>query len=323
MGRIVILVTVKFLKHQITNKTMDKLPIKFSTEVKYALDKGLPIVALESTIISHGLPRPQNFETACKLEEIVSSQNVVPATIAIIDGVINIGLSRQQLELFSNNDAVNKVSCADIAYTVSHKFTGSTTVAATMAIASHVGIEVFATGGIGGVHKEAEKDFDISADLYEFAKSKVLVVASGAKAILDIPKTLEVLESQSVPVLCYQSDYFPAFWSASSGILAQLRTNTVLDIVSTWKIQNIIFPSCGMLIANPVSKNTEIKNHEIDMYISKAVNMAKKTSIKGKEVTPFILKKLAEFTMGKSLICNQSLIYGNALLAAKIAKYNN
>jgi pseudouridine-5'-phosphate glycosidase len=294
--------------------------LKFSNEVKNAKLRNLPIVALESTIITHGMPYPENLNTAMLVEKAVRENGAIPATIAVIEGVINVGMSDEQLEFISTNSNTSKLSRADLAVCLSNKKTGSTTVAATMIVAKLGGIEVFATGGIGGAHQGSELNFDISSDLYELSKTPVNVVCSGPKAILDIPKTLETLETLGVPVITYKQDNLPAFWSSSSELKSPLRMDDITQIAQAFILRKNLGIDGGQLIANPIPIEKEIPNNEISTFIKKALKAAIKLEIEGKALTPFLLKKVSELTKGRSLEANVELIINNASLAAKIAK---
>ena len=295
------------------------LPIKFSDEILNAKDRKLPMVALESTIITHGMPYPQNLTTAIEVEEIVRKHKAVPATIAIINGEISIGLSKSQLTQLAKATDARKLSRADLPLCLSSKKTGSTTVAATMICAKLANINVFATGGIGGVHRNASETMDISADLNELSKTNVSIIAAGPKAILDIPKTLEVLETLGVPVISYQNDQIPAFWSRESGCKASIKINKLHEIAAFIKSRNLIGLNGGCLITNPVPKKDEISLEIIVPIIEKATNYAEKNKISGKALTPFLLTKIFELTNGKSLKTNISLIKNNAKVAAKLS----
>ena len=290
-----------------------------SDEVKAALSARAPVVALESTIITHGMPYPQNVETARLVENTVRKNGATPATIAVIDGRLKIGLSDAELEALGQAKDVAKLSRADIAVCIARGGTGATTVAATM-IAAHVaGIEVFATGGIGGVHKGAEESFDVSADLRELAKTPVTVVAAGAKAILDLPKTLEVLETNGVPVIVVGQNDFPAFWSRSSGLSAPLRLDTAAEIAAAHRTRSALGLEGGQLIANPIPETAEILAETLAPLIAQATQEAEAQGIKGKDVTPFLLQRLFELTDGTSLEANIALVLNNARLASEIA----
>lgn len=298
---------------------MNKPLLQLSDEVRTALNSGQGVVALESTIITHGMPFPQNRDTALSVEQAVRDGGAIPATIAILEGQITVGLSEAQLnELAQIQDAM-KLSRADLAMSLSQQANGSTTVAATMIIAHLAGINVFATGGIGGVHQGAELSFDISADLQELSKTPVSVICAGAKAILDLPKTLEVLETLGVPVLAYQQDNLPAFWSRDSGLIAPLRADSINDIVSFMHARDSLQLNGGVLIANPVPEAYEIPQPEMATIIAQAIKESQQAGITGKAVTPWLLGRIVELTDGKSLTTNQALINNNARLAADLA----
>ncbi|MFW5800098.1 MAG: pseudouridine-5'-phosphate glycosidase [Spirochaetota bacterium] len=294
--------------------------IKIKKEVKEALDNSQPVISLESTIISHGMPYPDNVETALKLEEIAYNKGVIPATIAIIDGIIHIGLEKEEIEKLAKAENVAKVSRRDFPYVISHKLTGATTVAGTMIASNMVGIKVFATGGIGGVHRGAELSFDISADLREFSLTPVVVVSAGAKAILDLNKTMEVLESFGINVLGYKTQVFPAFYSQSSGIKLNTLVNNPKEIAETFKASLDMGFESGLLIANPIPKEDEIPNEVIEDYINTAINEMKKEKISGKDTTPYLLSKIVELSDGKSLKANISLVKNNVALASEVSK---
>ena len=295
------------------------IPMSFSPEVSEAMKLGTPIVALESTIISHGMPYPQNVETARLVEAEVRANGAAPATIAVIDGVLCIGLDDAQLEMFGQADGVAKLSRADIAACLASGGTGATTVAATMIAAHHAGISVFATGGIGGVHRGADQTFDISADLPELAQTPVTVVAAGAKAILDLPKTFEVLETYGVPVIAFGQDELPAFWSRSSGIPAPLRMDSAEEIARAHQMRGLLDLPGGQLVANPIPVEAEIAASELAPVIEAALKEAESQGITAKEVTPFLLDRMYQMTEGRSLTANIALVLNNARLAAKIA----
>ena len=288
--------------------------------VAEALTKKAPIVALESTIITHGMPWPQNLDMAKSVESCVREAGATPATIAVIDGVLKIGLSAADLTQLAQTKNAAKLSRADLALCVAQKKTGATTVAATMIAANFAGISVFATGGIGGVHRGAENSFDISADLRELALTPVTVVAAGAKAILDIPKTLEVLETYGVPVICYRSDVFPAFWSARSSYPASLRIDEAKEIALAHKMRAELGLSGGQLVANPIPLGDQIPESEIDPVIAEALTEAAQQKIIAKAVTPFLLSRVFDLTQGRSLTANIALVLNNARLAAQIAQ---
>lgn len=278
-----------------------------------------PIVALESTIITHGMPYPQNLETARIIENDIREAGATPATIAIMNGAIHVGLTDNELEDLAQAKDVMKLSRADLAFGVSSGRTGATTVAATMIYANLAGIEVFATGGIGGVHRGAENSFDVSADLTELGKTPVIVVGAGAKAILDMPKTLEILETGGVPVVTYGQDEFPAFWSASSSLPSPLRADSADEIARAFETRKALNIEGGMLVANPVPQADEIPADIMAPFIAQAISEADAQGISAKEVTPFLLQRIFELTDGKSLTCNIALVRNNARLAAKIA----
>ncbi|MDH3264613.1 MAG: pseudouridine-5'-phosphate glycosidase [Paracoccaceae bacterium] len=294
-------------------------PLAFSPEVARARAEGAPVVALESTIISHGLPYPQNLELAGRLEAEVRAAGAVPATIAVMAGAIRIGLSAAETEALARGEGVAKLSRADLAPCLAAGRIGATTVAATMIAARLAGIEVFATGGIGGVHRGAERSFDISADLRELAETAVTVVAAGAKAILDLPKTLEVLETLGVPVTAYRQDAFPAFWSRDSGLSAPLRADSAGEIARAHLMRARLGLPGGQLVANPVPAAAEIPRAELEPLIAEAQRLAEAEGITSKAVTPFLLARLAELTGGRSVEANVALVLSNARLAAAIA----
>ncbi|MBP0578088.1 pseudouridine-5'-phosphate glycosidase [Labrys sp. LIt4] len=293
--------------------------IAHSAAVSAALRDGKPVVALESTIITHGMPWPQNVETARKVEAAVRAGGAEPATIAVLDGVIHAGLEDSQLEAMGKATGFLKLSRADLGYAVATRKNGSTTVAATMIAADRAGIRVFATGGIGGVHRGVEKTYDISADLQELARTPVCVVCAGAKAILDLPKTLETLETLGVPVVGYGSDEFPAFWSRRSGLAAPMRLDDPADIAALIRARAELRLDGGVLVGNPIPLADEIAANEINPAIEAAVDEADAMGISGKALTPFLLSRMLDLTQGRSLIANIALVENNARLAAKIA----
>ncbi|KEP71525.1 pseudouridine-5'-phosphate glycosidase [Thioclava dalianensis] len=295
------------------------LPLTFSADVRAALDAGHPVVALESTIITHGMPYPRNLEAAQAVEAEVRAAGAVPATIAVMNGSIQIGLEADTLEELARTSGAMKVSRADLAVCIARGAVGATTVAATMICADLAGISVFATGGIGGVHRGAEESFDISADLLELGATPVSVVCAGAKAILDIPKTLEVLETHGVPVFAYGQDDFPAFWSRSSGLGAPLRADTAAEIAAAHMMRATLGLPGGQLIANPIPQDAEIPRAEIVPVIEQALAEASAQGIAAKEVTPFLLQRIFELTEGRSLEANIALVLNNARLGAQIA----
>lgn len=299
------------------------IDIRYSAEVQSAKDQGRAIVALESTIITHGMPYPQNVEVAAQVEQDIRDAGAVPATIAVLDGVLHVGLEPDQLQALGQAKGVAKISRADMPACIATGGTGATTVAATMIAARLAGISVFATGGIGGVHKGAEDTFDISADLMELAQTPVTVVAAGAKAILDVPKTLEVLETQGVPVIAYGQDSFPAFWSAQSALNAPLRMDDAAQIARAHATRQAMGLPGGQLVANPIPADAEIAAQDLAPVIQQAQSEADAQGISGKAVTPFLLSRIFELTEGRSLTANIALVRNNARLAAQIAQELN
>ncbi|MCC0078785.1 MAG: pseudouridine-5'-phosphate glycosidase [Rhodobacter sp.] len=298
---------------------MTALPLTLSAEVVTARTRGLPLVALESTIITHGMPWPQNVETARAVEAAVRAAGAVPATIAVLDGTVHVGLEPAELDRLGQAQGVMKLSRADLAICIAQGRTGATTVAATMLCARLAGISVFATGGIGGVHRGAEHSFDISADLHELARTPVTVVAAGAKAILDLPKTLEVLETLGVPVIAVGQDDLPAFWSRESGLKAPLRMDTAREIAAAHRMRGALGIAGGQLVANPIPVEAEIPRSRIQPVIETALDEAEARGIAAKAVTPFLLQRIFELTDGRSLVANTALVLNNARLAAQIA----
>lgn len=297
---------------------MNKL-VSINPEVEKALEEGKAVVALESTIISHGMPYPQNVEMAQKTEGIIRDNGAVPATIALIDGKIQVGLDEEQLELLATAEDVAKVSRRDLAQVLATKKIGATTVASTMIAAELAGIKVFVTGGIGGVHRGYEEHMDVSADLEELSHTPVTVIAAGAKAILDLPRTLEYLETKGVPVLGYSTDYLPAFFSSSSEYQLNARVDSPKEVADIMKSTDDLEFNGGILVANPIPKEDEIPAAEINEIIEEAIKQEQAAGVKGKDSTPFLLSKIVELTDGKSLEANLALVYNNAELGAKIA----
>jgi pseudouridine-5'-phosphate glycosidase len=295
------------------------LTIETTPEVKDALSAGRPVVALESTIITHGMPWPGNRDMALEVEAVIRAEGAVPATIAVIEGRLHAGLDEAAITALAQAKDVMKLSRADFAYALAEGRTGATTVAATMMAAHLAGISVFATGGIGGVHQGAETSFDISADLDELGRTPVIVVSAGAKAILDIPKTLEALETRGVPVVAFGQDEMPAFWSRDSGLKAPLRLDTPEAIARFEATRRALGGHGGMLIANPVPVDDEIPAPEMNRHIAAALATAKAKGIEGKAVTPFLLGEILDLTGGESLKTNIALVLNNARLAARIA----
>ena len=294
--------------------------LDISEEVKKALDEKKPIVALESTIISHGMPYPKNVETALRVEEEVRKNGAVPATIAIIGGRLKAGLTKDEIEYFGKKGTlITKASRRDIPALIARKEDGATTVAATMIIASLAGIDVFATGGIGGVHRGAEKTMDISADMDELSKTEVMVVCAGAKAILDLPLTMEYLETKGVNVIGYTTDELPAFYTRKSGLKVVWRCDTPKEIADIWKVQKDIYPGTGLLVTNPITEEYSMDSEYINKEIDIAIEEMNKLGIKGKETTPYLLDKIQKLTGGESLEANIRLVLNNAMLASKVA----
>jgi pseudouridine-5'-phosphate glycosidase len=293
--------------------------LDFHPDVENALKNNLPIVALESTIISHGMPYPKNIETALMVEETVRSNNAVPATIAIIKGRLKIGLTKEEIEFLATNDEIKKISRRDLAVAVSQQLSGSTTVASTMIIAKLANIAVFATGGIGGVHRGAETTLDISADLDELSRTNVCVVCAGVKSILDIGLTLEYLETKGVPVIGYKTSEMPAFYSTKSGFNVDYRIDAAADIADILKTKWDLSINGGVLVTNPIPVAAELESSVMNDAINQAIIEADNEKITGKKITPYLLSKVNEITKGKSLDANIKLIKNNADLAAKIA----
>jgi pseudouridine-5'-phosphate glycosidase len=299
----------------------DSVPqyLAFNAEVAQARERGTPIVALETTIVTHGMPYPENVATTRSVEAIVRAGGAVPATIAVFDGQIHVGLDDELLERFAHTPNVRKLSRADLPFAIASGEAGSTTVAATMICAALAGIEVFVTGGIGGVHRGAETSMDISADIAELVRTPVTVVCAGAKALLDLPKTLEALESGGVPVICYRTDEFPAFWSRSSGLAAPLRLDSAAEIARFVQVKRDLARDGGVLVANPIAEADEIPAAEMRPFIDEAVGDAERDFITGKDVTPFLLDRLGTLTAGRSLAANIALVENNARLGAELA----
>jgi pseudouridine-5'-phosphate glycosidase len=293
--------------------------ISHSKEVGDALASGIPVVALESTIISHGMPYPRNVETAREAEKIARDMGVVPAVIAVLDGKIRVGVEREEMERLGRGEGILKISRRDIAHALTRGLLGATTVSATMLAAHLAGIDVFATGGIGGVHRGAAESFDLSADLTELASTSVCVVCAGAKAVLDIPKTLEILETLGVPVVGFRTDQMPAFYSRESGVPAPLRVESAEEVAEMLAIQRGLGLPQGILVANPVAREREIPLGVMDAFIERALGEMAKKGVTGKEVTPFLLSRIVELSGGKSLETNIALFHENVKLACGIA----
>lgn len=293
--------------------------LEINPEVKEAIENGKPVVALESTIISHGMPYPRNVETALNVEKIIRNNNAIPATIAILNGKLKVGLTGEEIEYLGKAKNVIKTSRRDIPFIIAKKSDGATTVASTMIIAALAGIKVFATGGIGGVHRGATETFDISADLEELAHTNVAVVCAGAKSILDIGLTLEYLETHGVPVVGYQTIEMPAFYTKKSGFNVDYRVDSPKEIAIALKAKWDLGLDGGMVVANPIEEQYQMDYDTITLAIEKALKEADENGIRGKESTPFLLAKVKEITGGDSLESNIKLVYNNAMLGAKIA----
>ncbi|MGI5858828.1 MAG: pseudouridine-5'-phosphate glycosidase [Tepidanaerobacteraceae bacterium] len=299
---------------------MNRNLVEVSAEVDAAIKNNQPVVALESTIISHGMPYPKNVETALAVEKIIRDNGAIPATIAVINGKLKAGLSEDEITYLGEKGlAVAKASRRDLAVLAARGEDGATTVAATMIIANLAGIPIFCTGGIGGVHRGAEKTMDISADLEEFAQTPVLVVCAGAKSILDIGLTLEYLETKGVPIIGYKTNELPAFYTRKSGYNVDYQIDTPKEIAAIFKSKNDLLIQGGMVVANPIPEEFAMDHNYINSIICEAVEEAENIKIKGKEITPFLLDKIQKITGGKSLEANIRLVFNNAVLAAKIA----
>ena len=290
-----------------------------SSDVKAALKRNRPVLAMESTLIAHGMPYPENKEFALTAINIAQELNVVPAIIAILDGTVHIGIQEDQLVRLAMEKNIVKTSVQNISYVLSTKQSGATTVSATARFAHLAGIHVLPTGGIGGVHRGAENTFDISQDITELSKTSIVVVSSGAKAILDIPKTLEALETASIPVIGHRTNDFPAFYSQFSGCPIETRLESAFEIASLFQLHRNFGMSSGILVANPVQKEHEIPKREMDGYVNEALKECNKNNITGKEITPFLLNYIVEITGGRSLKTNVSLALNNVRLGSKIA----
>ena len=303
------------------NSEMLKKYVEYSDEVKKAREDGVPIVALESTIISHGMPYPQNIETAKACEEIIRENGAVPATTAIIGGKIKIGLSDEELEFMATSKDIIKASRRDFAYIVSQGLNGATTVASTIIASRLAGIKIFVTGGLGGVHRHAEVTFDISRDLEELAANDIMIVCAGCKSILDIGLTLEYLETKGVPVFGYQTDYMPAFFTRKSEFKVDYNIKNPKEAAEAAKAQWELGLQGGILLTNPIPESDSMDEEKINTAIEKALVEAEEKGIHGKETTPFLLSKVLEVTEGKSLEANIALVKNNARLGAEVAKY--
>ncbi|CEO16243.1 indigoidine synthase A family protein [[Clostridium] sordellii] len=289
-------------------------------EVKKALSEGQPVVALESTIISHGMPYPKNVEMAKNVSKIIRDNGAIPATIAIIDGILKVGLTSEEIEFLGTSKNVLKASRRDLPFIISKKLNGATTVATTMILANLAGVKVFATGGIGGVHRGAQETFDISADLQELANTNVAVVCAGAKSILDIGLTLEYLETNGVPVVGFGTEDFPAFYTRKSGFGVDYKVDSSMEVASALKAKWDLDLKGGMVIGNPIPESFEMDYDTINNAIETSLKEADENNITGKKVTPFLLDKVKTITAGKSLEANIELVYNNAKVAAQIAK---
>ena len=295
------------------------MEIRIGKKVLEALKNNKPVVALESTIISHGMPYPKNVQTAYMVEEMVESYGAVPATIGIIDGVPVVGMDKDEIEEFGKREGILKVSRRDLPYVISKKLWGATTVATTMIFAHKAGIEIFVTGGVGGVHRGAEETFDISADLVELATTPVLVVCAGIKAILDLEKTLEVLETLGVTVVSYKSDNLADFYTRDSGLKTDVRLDSPKEIAEALSVKKDLSLRGGILVSNPIEEDKEANKEQINNAINQALKELEVEGIKGKDCTPFLLKRVVELTGGDSLEANIALVLNNARLGAQIA----
>ena len=296
------------------------MKINYSTEVQRAKNSGLPILALESTIISHGMPYPDNVEFALKAESICKQRGVVPATIAVVSGECRVGLEKAQIEFIAKDMSIKKVSRRELGIAISKKWSGGTTVSATMHIAHQSGISIFSTGGIGGVHRGAELSFDVSEDLTALGSIPMVVVSAGAKAILDLPKTLEMLETLGISVLGFETNEFPAFYSRHSGLCDLFRIESPGDAAHIYQKNMEAGLSASTLVVNPIPKKDEIPGDEIEKIIDGAIHEAQEKQISGKELTPFLLKEIVKKTDGRSLDANKELALNNIQLGIRIAK---
>jgi len=294
--------------------------LEIRADVAEAISRKRPVLALESTIIAHGLPRPRNVEVALQAEEETRRLGVIPATVGVLEGRIVIGLSAAQIERLGGEEPVLKVSRRDMAYALSGARAGATTVCGTMLAARLAGIEVFATGGIGGVHRGAEHSFDVSADLLELSRTHLIVVSAGAKSVLDLPKTLELLETLGVPVLGFRCNTFPAFYSAASDLPLDLTVESADQIADIYRLQRAAGLEQGVLVANPIPKRHEIPRRDMEQYLRTALAEAEQAGVSGKRVTPFLLARVLELSGGKSLQSNIELLFNNVRLACAIAK---
>jgi len=294
--------------------------LEIASEIEEALQKKQPIVALESTIISHGMPYPQNVETALEVEQTIRRNGAIPATIALMDGKLKVGLTTAELTVLGKKGQnTTKTSRRDIPFVLAKKLNGTTTVAATMLIASMAGIHVFATGGIGGVHRGGDESMDVSADLQELSQTNVAVVCAGAKAILDLPMTLEYLETYGVPIIGFQTEHFPAFYIRESGLPVDYMVDNARELAQALKIKWDMGLKGGVVVANPIPAQYEMQFATINEAVNTAIDMAEAEGVKGKAITPFLLSKIEELTQGASLKANIQLIYHNAKVAASLA----
>ena len=298
---------------------MDKSKLIFNSEIKKALEKNKPIVALESTLISHGLPYPENINTAKASMDIIKKNGSIPATIAIINGKIKIGLSNKDLEILSKGHYIEKVSKNNLSIAINNNLNAATTVASTIYIASKIGIKFFATGGIGGVHLNADDTFDISTDLYELSKTNINVVCSGAKSILDINKTFEKLESLGIPRIGYKTDYMPGFWYHQTNKKVDYNFKSIEKLLKYLKTSEEINQNVSTLIFNTINKGKTISKIKMDKWINNSIKKAVKKSVKGKELTPYLIKEINKLSKNKTLKTNIDLIINNASLASKLA----
>jgi pseudouridine-5'-phosphate glycosidase len=300
-------------------KTMEEMRFNIQHDVQQAMNFGLPIVALESTVITHGLPQPVNLQLARDMEATVRAQDATPATIALMDGSVRVGLSSEELEKLAGADNPHKVSLRDFGYALEKRLTGGTTVAATMFVAEKVGIKVFATGGIGGVHRNAP--FDVSADLMQLSRCPVLVVCAGAKAILDLPATMEYLETQGVPVIGYQTNDFPAFYSISSGMKLNMRADSAEEVAKIAETHWSLGLKLGILLVVPPPKETAIPAKEVERWVEEALRQAELKGIHGNATTPYLLAKVSALSGGRSMETNIALLLNNAKVAAQVAGF--
>tara|TARA_B100000315_G_C14541221_1_gene570988 strand:- start:500 stop:1399 length:900 start_codon:yes stop_codon:yes gene_type:complete len=294
--------------------------IHFSTEVGSSLIAGKPVLALESTIISHGMPYPDNVEFALKSESVCRQQGVVPATIAVVNGECCVGLEKAQIKSIAKDTSTKKVSRRELGIAIAKKWSGGTTVSATMHIAHHSGISVFSTGGIGGVHRDAEKTFDVSQDLTALSQIPMVVVSAGAKAVLDLDKTLEALETLGIPVLGFETNEFPAFYSRNSGLYGLLRIESPGEAAHVYRKNMDAGLSASTLVVNPVPEKDEIPDNEIEKITNDAIKYAREKKIKGKDLTPFLLKEVVKKTEGRGLETNKVLAINNVNLGIQISK---